>query len=59
MGNMQMGTEIVSRISQNPTLKSRVINALKEASVAAFEAAISHPVASIVIAGTQGFIEAE
>ncbi|AFY39781.1 pentapeptide repeat protein [[Leptolyngbya] sp. PCC 7376] len=59
MGNMQMGTEIVSRISQNPTLKSRVINAIKEASVAAFEEAISHPVASIVIAGTKGFIEAE
>ena len=59
MGNMQMGMEVVSLIDQNPTLKSRVINALKETSVAAFEEAISHPVASIVIAGTQGFIEAE
>ncbi len=59
IGNMQMGTEIVNRIDQNPTLKARVVNAIKESGVEALKQAISHPVAAIIIAGAQGFMEAE
>ncbi|WP_198166512.1 COR domain-containing protein [Picosynechococcus sp. PCC 7117] len=59
MGNMQMGTEIVTRIDQNQTIKGRVVNALKEAGVETFKQAISHPVAAIVIAGVEGFLEAD
>ena len=58
LGNMQMGTEIVSRITQDSSLKQRVIKAIQD-SPATFEKAIDHPIGAVIIAGLKGFIEAE
>lgn len=58
LGNMQMGTEIVDHITQNSSLKQRVIKAIQD-SPATFEKAIDHPVAAVIIAGLQGFTETE
>lgn len=59
IGNMQMGAEVINRVDRNPTLKSRVVNAIKEAGIEAFKQAISHPSAAIIAAGAEGFIDAE
>lgn len=59
LGQMQMGSKIVETIDSNLPLKTRTINALKEAGSAAFEEAIDHPVAKVVVAALKGFIDAD
>lgn len=53
----------VNQIKNNPTLRQRVTNALKESGTTAFEKAIEavtdHPAVSIVVAGVKGFINTE
>jgi hypothetical protein len=53
----------VGAIKNNPTLKQRVTNALKESGTTAVEKAIEavtdNPAVSIVVAGVKGFINAE
>jgi internalin A len=53
----------VGAIKNNPTLKQRVTNALKESGTTAVEKAIEavtdNPAVSIVVAGVKGFIDAE
>jgi internalin A len=48
---------VIESVEQNPTLKSRTIKALKEAGKTAFEAAIDHPVAKVLVAGLEGFMD--
>jgi small GTP-binding protein len=57
LGQQKISDGAIAAIEQNPTLKGRVINALKEGSAAALTSAIDHPVAAICIAAFKGFNE--
>ena len=48
--------EAIEAIETNPTLKTRIINALQSAGDTALEGAIGHPIAKIVIAAAKGFL---
>lgn len=48
----------VDRVKANPTLKQRVMNALKEAGTTALEEAIDHPAVKIFVAGAKGLLDA-
>jgi len=56
-GKMGLSGKVIESIEQNPTLKSRTLNALKEAGKTAFEEAIDHPIAKVLVAGLEGFME--
>jgi internalin A len=56
-GKMGLSGKVLESVEKNPTLKSRTINALKEAGKTAFEEAIDHPVAKVLVAGLEGFME--
>ena len=57
-GKAIVGAKVVEEIEKNPTLRQRVLNAMKEASASALEKLIEHPAASIVVAGVKGFVDA-
>ncbi len=46
-------------INQNPTLKARVINALKAGGTEAFKEAVDHPLVNILVATIEGWRETE
>ncbi|MDZ7968922.1 MAG: COR domain-containing protein [Nostoc sp. DedSLP03] len=52
-----VGAKAIEAIDSNPTLKKRVVNALKEAGSTALEKLVDHPAVSIVIAGAKGFLD--
>ncbi|MEH2011138.1 COR domain-containing protein [Nostoc sp.] len=52
-----VGAKAIEEIERKPTLKARIVNALKEAGSQALEKAVDHPAVSIVIAATKGFID--
>lgn len=52
-----MTAKVVEAVDKNPTLKARVINALKEGGSTALEEAIAHPVVKPVVAALKGFID--
>ena len=54
---MAFATQAIEVIKNRPTLKQRVIGVLKSAGTEAFKEAINHPVANILVAGFQGWIE--
>lgn len=47
--------EAVDRIENNPTLKAKVINALKAGGTEAFKEAIDHPLVNILVATIEGW----
>ncbi len=51
--------EAVEQIENNPTLKAKVINALKAGGTEAFKEAIDHPLVNILVATIEGWQEAE
>ena len=51
--------EAVDQIENNPTLKARIMNALKAGGVEEFKEAIDHPLVNILIAIIEGWREAE
>ncbi|MDJ0900593.1 MAG: pentapeptide repeat-containing protein [Xenococcus sp. MO_188.B8] len=51
--------EAVDRIENNPTLKTKVINALKAGGTEAFKEAIDHPLVNILVATIEGWQDAE
>jgi uncharacterized protein YjbI with pentapeptide repeats len=51
--------EMVDRIESNPTLKTKVTNALKSGSKEAFKEAVNHPLVNILVATIEGWQEAE
>jgi hypothetical protein len=57
-GQAIIGAKAIEQIENNPTLKQRVVSALKEAGATALEEAIDHPAVKIVVAGAKGFIDA-
>ncbi|AOY79250.1 pentapeptide repeat-containing protein [Moorena producens JHB] len=50
-------SEVVDQIENNPTLKAKVINALKAGGVEAFKEAIDHPLVNILMATIDGWTE--
>ncbi len=56
---VKVGIEAVEEIRNNPTLKSRFVNALKEGGTEALNQLIDHPACSIVLAAGKAFIDAE
>ena len=58
-GQAMIGAKVVEAIDQNPTLKARVVNALKEGGTTALESAIDHPAVKPVVAMLKGFMEAK
>lgn len=48
-GKMAIATETISQIDSDPTLAARILSALKEGSISAFEQLLNHPAASFVI----------
>jgi hypothetical protein len=56
-GQAKIGKEAIDRIEQNPTLKARIINAIKEGSYTALEAAVDRPTVKILMATFKGFAE--
>lgn len=55
---MMLSAKAVERIENNPSLKQKVTNALKEASATALEEAIDHPAAKVLIAAVKGYMDA-
>ena len=51
--------EVVDRIENNPTLKAKVINALKAGGTEAFKEAVNHPLVNILVATIEGWQDAE
>ncbi|NEO74169.1 pentapeptide repeat-containing protein [Moorena sp. SIO3H5] len=49
--------EVIDQIDNNPTLKNKVINALKVGGVEAFKEAIDHPLVNILMATVEGWTE--
>lgn len=52
-----VGAKAIEVIDSRPTLKKRVVNALKEAGSTALEKLVDHPAISIVVAGAKGFTD--
>lgn len=51
--------EAVDQIENNPTLKAKVVNALKAGGTEAFKEAINHPLVNILVASIEGWQDAE
>ncbi|NES67597.1 MAG: winged helix-turn-helix transcriptional regulator [Okeania sp. SIO2D1] len=49
-GRMQLATEVVTRVEKNPTLKDKIVRAVKAGMIAAIEKSLNHPVASFLAA---------
>nr|WP_322715964.1 pentapeptide repeat-containing protein [Nostoc sp. ChiQUE02]MDZ8228819.1 pentapeptide repeat-containing protein [Nostoc sp. ChiQUE02] len=56
---MVIAAEAINRIESNPTLKKRVINAVKEGGLAAFEKAIDNPAGAFIVGAIKGWQEVE
>lgn len=56
-GQAMIGAKAIEQIEKNPTLRQRIVNALKEAGATALEEAVDHPAVKIVVAGTKGFVD--
>jgi len=54
---MVVAAQAIDQIESNPLLKQRVINAIKEGSLAAFEKAIDNPVGAFVVHAIEGWQE--
>lgn len=55
---MLIAVKAIAEIENNPTLKTRILNAGKEAGFAALDAAVDHPAIKIVTAALKGAIDA-
>ncbi|NEQ04746.1 MAG: hypothetical protein F6K37_01690 [Moorea sp. SIO4E2] len=56
---MTVVMEVADRIENNPTLKSRVVGALKSGGTEAFKEAIDHPLVNILVATIEGWKDAD
>jgi hypothetical protein len=57
-GQAMIGAKAIEAIEKNPTLKARVVNALKEGGTTALEVAVDHPAVKPVVAMLKGFMDA-
>jgi internalin A len=49
-----VGAKAIEEVERNPTLKTRIINALKEGGTTALEKLVDHPAVSIIVAAVKG-----
>jgi hypothetical protein len=56
-GQAMISAKAIEQIEKNPTLKARVVNALKEGGTTALESAIDHPAVKPVVAMLKGFMD--
>ena len=56
---MVVAAEAINRIESNPLLKERVINAVKEGGLAAFEKAVDNPAGAFIVGAIKGWQEVE
>jgi internalin A len=49
-----IGAKAIEEVERNPTLKSRIVNALKEGGTTALEKLVDHPAVSIIVAAVKG-----
>jgi len=54
---MAVVAQAVEIVENNPTLKQRVIGVLKSAGTEAFKEALDNPIANVLVAAFQGWIE--
>ncbi|MEG3880831.1 hypothetical protein QT972_26055 [Microcoleus sp. herbarium7] len=55
--DMVVATEVVKHIETNPTMKQKIINAVKEGSLAALEKAIDNPAGAFITGAIKGWEE--
>ncbi|RUS92414.1 hypothetical protein DSM106972_099110 [Dulcicalothrix desertica PCC 7102] len=55
--DMVVATEVVKHLESNPTMKQKVINAVKEGGLAAFEKAIDNPAGAFITGAVKGWQE--
>lgn len=58
-GQAMISAQAIATIEKNPTLKARIINALKEGGTTALEEAIDHPAVKLLVALLKGFMDAK
>ncbi len=58
-GQAMISAKMVEALEKDPTLRARVINALKEGGTTALEELVDHPAVKILVATLKGFLEAE
>ncbi|MDJ0662421.1 MAG: hypothetical protein QNJ42_23480 [Crocosphaera sp.] len=58
-GQMMVAAEAVKTIETNPSLKQKVIAALKAGGLEAFEKAINHPVSAFIVGAIKSWQEAK
>jgi CHASE3 domain sensor protein len=56
---MVVAAEAINRIESSPTMKQKVINAVKEGGLAAFEKAIDNPAGAFITGAIKGWQEIE
>jgi hypothetical protein len=56
-GKRSLSNKILETLEGNTTIQARAINAIKEMGKTALEEAIDHPVAKVLVAGLEGYIE--
>ncbi|MDV3351894.1 COR domain-containing protein [Leptothoe sp. LEGE 181152] len=49
-----VGAKAIEEVERNPTLKTRLVNAIREGGTTAIEKLVEHPAASIIIAAVKG-----
>ena len=54
---IKIATEVITQIDNNPTIKERILRAIKAVGVAALEESMNHPAASLIIEGLNGWME--
>ena len=52
-GKVQVGSEAIKTIENNPELKARIISALQAGGISALESLIDHPAATFVVAALE------
>ncbi|NJK99657.1 MAG: hypothetical protein HC910_03490 [Spirulinaceae cyanobacterium SM2_1_0] len=57
-GQAQIGAKVIEAMEKDPTLKARVVNALKEGGTTLIVEAVQHPAVKPVVAMVKGFIDA-
>lgn len=55
--DMVVATEVVKHLESNPTMKQKVINAVTEGGLAAFEKAIDNPAGAFIVGAIKGWQE--
>jgi Domain of unknown function (DUF4926) len=58
-GQAMISAQAIASIEKNPTLKARIVNALKEGGTTALEEAIDHPAVKPIVALLKGFMDAK